>query len=161
MKAHLVRHDIKVLEVKQVSHEQAPFKSFKIVVEKQEDYNKLISGECVPQYVRVKRYIPPRSERVDNRNRGFFRGWEGEGASTNDAATRQQDESVKFQKQIKELSEALEAASSAGSSNDADSMDIRPAGDPVSRTVAQISAVTAASSLINTDTLSRDSTPAK
>lgn len=64
VQAHLVNQGIKVLEVKLASHEQAVWKSFVVTVEKQEDYDKLLSGNYVPQYVCVRRYFPPRGDRM-------------------------------------------------------------------------------------------------
>ena len=48
-----------------VSHEEAKFKSFKLEVS-MEDYDKIYNDELWPSGVRIRKYIPPRSEHVES-----------------------------------------------------------------------------------------------
>ena len=143
---HLAEQHIHVLDVKQVSHPQSQFKSFRITVEKYEDYNKIISGHYIPPYVRVKRYITPKSERGDANNVNHFR----------DAVGTVQDEN--YRQKISDLASTLESAQKAVESrrSDADPMETAAsASDPVQRTLNTLTAVTAASGL-TTNTLTRE-----
>ena len=154
VKNHLLMHDIKVLEVKQKSHEQAQFKSFKVTVEKQVDFNKLISGEFVPQYVKVKRYFTPRSEREVNCNKNFFRGWED--SSSNGAATAAQSD-LRRNSDVHAVLESADGRSDCNS-HEADAMDT--VGDSAQRILAQITAGTAETGS-TTDISARNSTSSK
>ena len=61
VKSHLITRGIKVTDVKLASHKDAFRKSFVITVESISDYESLLSGEHIPKFVRVREYIPPRS----------------------------------------------------------------------------------------------------
>ena len=65
VKSHLVTRGIKVVKVVQASHNDAYRKSFRVSVESFNDYESLVSGENVPRFVKVRRYIPPRRH-IDN-----------------------------------------------------------------------------------------------
>ena len=71
---HLKARGISVSEVKQVSAPDSRFKSFKVTVNKLDDYNLLLTGSHIPKSCRVRKFIPPRSDLA--RNQGFFRSWE-------------------------------------------------------------------------------------
>ena len=43
------------MEIK--SHRDAPSRSFRVAVESSVDFDKLISGENIPRYVKVKEYV--------------------------------------------------------------------------------------------------------
>ena len=146
---HLSKQMIHVLNVKQVSHPQSKFKSFRITVEKHEDYNKIISGNFIPQYVRVKRYVTPQSERGIGNNINYFRGPQG-GAVNSDGQTQDQE----YRQKISDLASTLDSARQALESRQSEADPIQSV-DPVRRTVNHINAVTAASSLV-TDTLTRE-----
>ena len=61
LSSHLITRGIKVTDVKLASHKDAFRKSFVITVESISDYESLLSGEHIPKFVRVREYIPPRS----------------------------------------------------------------------------------------------------
>ena len=144
---HLSKQMIHVLNVKQVSHPQSKFKSFRITVEKHEDYNKIISGNYIPQYVRVKRYVTPHSERGIGNNINYFHGPQG-GAVDSDGPTGDQA----YRQKISELASTLDSARKALESRQSEA-DPTTSVDPVQRTVNTITAVTAASGLTtNTET---------
>ena len=158
---HLADQNIHVLEVKQVSHPQSRFKSFRITVAKHEDYNKILSGHFIPEYVRVKRYITPQSERGNGNNMNYFRATGGASAASDGIG---QDQA--YRKQITELANTLECAQKAvdtrrSESGDAAPMETTaPALDSVQRTVNAIAAVTAASGL-TTNTGTREANAAE
>ena len=103
VKNHLKARGVSVVEVKQVSRPESTFKSFKVSVEKVVDYNLLLSGTCIPMSCRVRRFIPPRSEHINN-NPGLFRSWETSWDSrSSDVAA------VRYKQNMEQLNE-LEAA---------------------------------------------------
>ena len=60
VKDYLTNEGISVCKVERASHENARLKSFIVSVFKREDYDKLISGNNVPESIAVRRYWPPR-----------------------------------------------------------------------------------------------------
>ena len=135
MKSHLLKQEIKVLEVKEVSHESARFKSFRVTLEKREDFNKVISGRYLPEYVKVKRFFTPRSERSDDHCQSYFRAWE-------DPSSREAAKDKVYISGLNDLTSALNAASGT-TSEEASAMDTATTGDggdglQVMRTVAHL-----------------------
>ena len=57
IKNHLINKGIKVKTVEIKSHRDAPSRSFRVSVESSVDFDKLISGENIPKYVKVKEYV--------------------------------------------------------------------------------------------------------
>ena len=49
--------------MEQVSNPLSRWKSFKVSVDKKEDFDKLISGHFLPEFVGVRRFFPPRENR--------------------------------------------------------------------------------------------------
>ena len=131
VKFYLIKQGVNVSEVKRVSHDDAPFKNFRVSVEKREDFNKLMSGDFVPQFVSVKKFWIPRSER-GNFNPGFYRG--------------QPSASSEYDKCVHELAELESAATGSHSAVAMDTASLPPR-DAVQKTVSLINAVTAASAL--------------
>ena len=58
----LIEEKINVTDVKLASHENAFFKSFIVSVNKKEDFDKLLTGEHLPEGIGVRRYYRPRAE---------------------------------------------------------------------------------------------------
>tara|TARA_B110000196_G_scaffold318913_1_gene335438 strand:+ start:24 stop:1310 length:1287 start_codon:yes stop_codon:yes gene_type:complete len=101
VKSYFISKSIKVLEVKQVSSAEAHFKSFKISVEKREDYDKLLSGNCIPEHVRARRFWSPRSDTDGTSNSRYFRAWESSSSVAGAAS---------FKDKVDELNKTLNAA---------------------------------------------------
>ena len=57
---HFKSHNINLVEVKKRSHENARKHSFILTVSNREDYNKILSGDLIPEDVGVRRYRPAR-----------------------------------------------------------------------------------------------------
>ena len=57
VKSSLTRKGVKIKSVDLISHVEAATRSFKVCVESTHDYDKLMSGDCIPRYVRVKEFI--------------------------------------------------------------------------------------------------------
>ena len=68
IKNHLINKGIKVKNVDLKSHVDSPSCSFKVSVETVEDFDKLITGEHIPRYVKIKEYIYFRSQSKDQWN---------------------------------------------------------------------------------------------
>ena len=60
IKSHLMNRGLKVKNVELVSHERAVRRSFRVIVDTISDFENLVSGEHIPKFIRVRRYIPPR-----------------------------------------------------------------------------------------------------
>ena len=108
VKAHLLGEHIKVLQVKQVSREGSFFKSFRVTVEKKEDFDKLMTGNHVPQYVKVRAWhYSPKGEGSEGSGAkpDYFRAWEDR--SPVDTITN-------YNRQVQELAELERQAVSGG-----------------------------------------------
>lgn len=69
---YFMKKEIGVRLVKLASHKNAVFKSFRITVTSEEDYNKIMSGEYLPENVAVRKFIPPRHSDYSVRTGGKF-----------------------------------------------------------------------------------------
>jgi hypothetical protein len=66
------KKEIGVKSVKLASHKDAVYKSFRISVTSDEDYDKIMSGDYLPIRVAVRKYIPPRRSDFTQRSGGSF-----------------------------------------------------------------------------------------
>ena len=64
---HFESHGITLVEVKKASHSEARRNSFILTVNDRNDYNKILSGDLIPQDVGVRSYVPrPRNRNPDS-----------------------------------------------------------------------------------------------
>ena len=61
IKEDLLAEGLGIVEVTQASHQAARARSFIVTVKTREDFVKLLSGELIPENVRVRQYYPPRN----------------------------------------------------------------------------------------------------
>ena len=57
LKEHFITEGIEVSKVEQKSNNEAHFKSFKVSVKSAEDFDKLLSGDHIPKYTQVRKWI--------------------------------------------------------------------------------------------------------
>lgn len=119
VKNHLIARGVSVTEVKLASHPSSTYKSFKVTVNKLDDFNLLLPKSC-----RVKKFIPPRSEY--NNNPGFFRGWE----STWDSSSRDID-AIRFKQNLDDLSRLEEQVTDTNSDRTSSLMETTPISSTV------------------------------
>ena len=63
---YLLSCNVNVKRVKQVSHTDAPKRSFRISVASFSDYDKMMSGEVLSRGIGLRKFIPPKSETTAN-----------------------------------------------------------------------------------------------
>ena len=69
IKTHLENRGLKIKSVVMKSHVDAKTRGFKVSLESQDDFDKLLGGEFIPKNVRVKKYIYFQSYNKNNDNR--------------------------------------------------------------------------------------------
>ena len=124
------KQNIGVLKVEQVSNPQSRWKSFKVSVDKKEDFDKLVSGHFLPEFVGVRRFFPPRENREVSASSG-----PSAPSSSRDAAVQQFNQGLSDLDAM-ELSLASKPPTAEISSQ-----------EPVQNTVALVKATAAASGL--------------
>ena len=70
VKNSLTMKGLKINSVDLISHVDAATRSFKVCVESTDDFDRLMSGDCIPRYVRVKEFIHFRRKNSDKSSWG-------------------------------------------------------------------------------------------
>ena len=74
VKESLVADGVQVTDVKLACNPASKFNSFIVTVKTMDDYNKVVSGEFIPENVCVRKYHPPRPNGSNNSN-AVSQGW--------------------------------------------------------------------------------------
>ena len=100
IKTHLVSKGLKIKSVEMKSHKDAHTRSFRVCVESTVDFDNLMTGEHIPPYVKVRRFVHFRHQ---NSDKGLWGNASDEPSVVNDIISSNESVSLNIAHKISEL----------------------------------------------------------